>query len=162
LQKADNLTRVSLIPGGLRNANERDEVVVKFEPMTAQPKSKLVSAGENGREERKSKIKVKKVPFSEALIKKEKFTDSEEEDKRRDKDKKSEKRASKKHKKDSSPEESEEDDSEPEKEDKKERGKKRSGSPRGSRKAVLPEGYDGTTPLTIFLTQLESCARYDK
>jgi len=29
------------------------------------------------------------------------------------------------------------------------------------RKALLPERYDGTTPLTIFLTQLESCAKYN-
>jgi len=62
---------------------------------------------------------------------------------------------SKRPKKDSSPEESEEDDSESEKEDKKERKKKILSSPRGSRKALLPERYDGTTPLTILLTQLE-------
>jgi len=30
------------------------------------------------------------------------------------------------------------------------------------RKALLPERYDGTTPLTIFLTQLESCAKYNE
>jgi len=69
---------------------------------------------------------------------------------------------SKKLKKDSSLEESEDDDIETEKEDKKERKKKRSSSPRGCRKALLPERYDGTAPLTIFLTQLESCARYNK
>jgi len=30
------------------------------------------------------------------------------------------------------------------------------------RKALLPERYDRTTPLTIYLTQLESCAKYNE
>jgi len=58
--------------------------------------------------------------------------------------------------KDSFPEEF--DSSGSEKEDKKGSEKKRQSSPRGNRKSLLPERYDGTTPLTIFLTQLESCA----
>jgi len=39
--------------------------------------------------------------------------------------------------------------------------KKRMSSSRGNRKSLLPERYNGTIPLTIFLTQLESCARYN-
>jgi len=165
LQKVDNLTGASLVPGGPRNANERGEVVVKSEPMSAPPKSKLVSArGNHGK--RRSKIIVKKVHCGEILVKKKKFTDSEEEDKRRDKKNKFEKKVSKKPKKDSSSEESSEesenDSSNSKKEDKKESRKKRVRSPRGNRKSFLPERYNGTTPLTIFWTQFESCARYNK
>jgi len=122
----DNLTGASLVPGGLRNVNDRGEVVVKSEPMSAPPKSKLMSARKNSQEERKSKINVKRVYCGETLIKKDKFTESEEEDKKRDKNKKSDKKASKKPKKEasyslsSSPEESEDDDSVSEKKDKKE------------------------------------------
>jgi len=79
----DNLTGVSLIPGGLRNANERGEMVVKSEPVSALPKSKLVSARNSSGE--RIKINVKRVHCNEIVIKKEKFTDSEDEDKKRDK-----------------------------------------------------------------------------
>jgi len=79
---------------------------------------------------------------------------------RKEKKKKLDKKVSKKFKKDSSPEES--DSSGSEKEDKKKSRKKRVSSPRGNRKSLLPKRYDGTTPLTIFLTQLESCAGYNK
>jgi len=151
----------SLVPGGPRNANERGEVVIKSEPMGALPKSRLLSARKNSGKKR-SKINVKRVHCGEILVKKKKFTDSEEEDKKRDKNKKLHKKVNKKPEKDSSPEESEDDDSDLEKEDKKECRKKRVSSPRGIRKSLLPERYDGTTPLTIFLTQLESCARYNK
>jgi len=37
LPKVYNLTGVSLLPGGPRNASERGEVVVKSEPMSAPP-----------------------------------------------------------------------------------------------------------------------------
>jgi len=108
LQEVDNLMGVSLLPGGRRNANERGEVVVKFEPMNAPPKSRLVSARKNSGKKR-SKKNVKRVHCGEIVVKKKKFTDGEDEDKKRDKKKKLEKKVSKKLKKDSSPEESEND-----------------------------------------------------
>jgi len=33
---------------------------------------------------------------------------------------------------------------------------------RGPRKWLIPEKFDGTTPLNIFLGQFESCAKYNK
>jgi len=60
--------------------------------------------------------------------------------------------------------ESEDDNSDSE-EDRPKGGKDKKSKHRGgtshNRKALLPERYDGTTPLTIFLTQLESCAKYN-
>jgi len=79
---------------------------------------------------------------------------------RREIKKKLDKKPNKKPKKDSSPKESDSSDSK--KEEKKKSRKKRESSPRGSRKSLLPERYDRTTPLTIFLTQFEFCARYYK
>jgi len=134
LPKVDNLTGVSLLPGGPKNASERGEMVVKSEPVSTPPKSKLLSARDSSGEI--NKINVKKKHYGENVIKNEKFTDSEGENERRDTRKKFDKKPNKKPKKDSSPEESDSSDSE--KEDKKKSRKKRESSPRGSRKSLLP------------------------
>jgi len=67
------------------------------------------------------------------------------------------KKSRKKDKKESSSEESSSECSHSweETESKKEDKKKRNG------KNLMPEKYDGTTPLTIFLGKMESCAKYN-
>jgi len=106
--------------------------------------------------------KVKREIFDENIvIKKKKVTDSESE-RKEDKPKMVEKKKSKKQKRESSSEESEDDETESEDEEKKSKKDKKRGSPKSNSKALLQERYDGTTPLTIFLTQLESCAKYNK
>jgi len=86
LPKVDNLTGAKLLPGGLRNTNERGEMVIKSESVSAPPKSKVVSARDSS--VKRSKVNVKGKHYGEIIVKKEKFTDSEDEDKKRDKKKK--------------------------------------------------------------------------
>jgi len=88
--------------GGPRNASERGDRVTKTEPVSAAPKSKLMSA----RGTSKERENVKREHYKEIIINKEKLTDSKDENILGDKKKKSDKKPSKKPKKDSSPEES--------------------------------------------------------
>jgi len=85
LSKVYNLTGVSLLPGGPRNASQRGEKVAKTEPVSAAPKSQSVSTKDSSVERNKSNVK--REHCGEIIIKKEKFTDSEDEDKKRDKKK---------------------------------------------------------------------------
>jgi len=70
--------------GGPRNASERGDRVTKTEPVSAAPKSKLMSAKGTSKERKN----FKREHYKEIIIKKEKFTDSEDEEKKRNKKKK--------------------------------------------------------------------------
>jgi len=93
-------------------------------------------------------------------VKKELLSKDRHLDKKRMKDKKEVKRDKKKSLSDDS--ENEENDTERNKnKGGKDRNIKKKSGASNHRKALLPERYDLTTPLTIFLTQLESCAKYN-
>jgi len=68
-------------PEGQSRARERGESIVKSEPVSAWLKSKSKSARDSSREEKKSKKVKIEVPNGKVVIKKEKLTDSEEEQK---------------------------------------------------------------------------------
>jgi len=97
----------------------------------------------------------------EELFSEEEDSDNAKEDRHLDKKRKSEKN-SKKDKKKSSSDDSGDNDSDLEEEKPKGGNSKEKSRASIHRKALLPERYDGTTSLTIFLTQLESCAKYNE
>jgi len=95
------------------------------------------------------------------LISEEKDSDNAKEGRHLDKQKRSNEK-SKKDKKKSSSDDSGDEDSELEEEKLKGGKIKEKNKASNHRKALLLEKYDGTTPLTIFLTQLESWAKYNE
>jgi len=95
------------------------------------------------------------------LFSEEEDSDYANEDRHLDKKKRSNER-SKKDKKKSLSDDSGNEDSDLEEEKLKGGNSMEKSKASNHRKALLPEKYDGTTLLTTFLTELESCAKYNK